>query len=213
MKVSITAEGLLDPRNFQAWTAKRREAIHRGVAKGFSEARSAVVSHVRAQASGAFSVKRKAWLNTFSAKVYDRRRDVLPTMHVYSRMPWMGIHERGGVIDGPVLIPLNVGRISAKKFKAMVQRLMASGNAFFKKIDGKVFLFAENIRENSRDLSKFRKAERARTGKKTVKRGTELLIGILLPRVTIRRRLRLKDTVMSDLPMIARAIERNIAHG
>lgn len=213
MNISLKAEGLLDPRNLQAWTAQRREQIYQGVAKGFTEAKPAVVAHVRAQASGAFDVKKKSWLNTFSAKVYTQRRDIMPTMHVYSRMPWMGLHERGGDIKGPVLIPLNVGRIGRKAFKAMVQRLMASGNAFFKKVNGKVLLFAENVAENSRDLSKFRKAERQRTGKKTVKRGTELLIGILLPHVTLRRRLRLKETVMNDLPMIARAIERNVARG
>lgn len=213
MNVSLHKEGLFDPRIFEQWKTKRRDQVHRGVARGFNEARPAVVAHVRAQAAGAFKVRRKAWLNTFSAKVYDRRRDVLPTLHVYSRMPWMGLHERGGEIRGPVLIPLNVGRIGRKAFKAMVQRLMASGNAFFKKVNGKVLLFAENIAENSRDLSKFRKAERQRSGKKSVKRGTELLIGILLPRVVLRRRLKLRQTVMSDLPMIARAIERSVARG
>ena len=94
-----------------------------------------------------------------------------------------------------------------KQFAKVVDALMRSGNAFFIKKGGKVILMAENIQENSRQLSRFKKAERGRTGTKKIKRGQEVPIAVLVKRVNLKRRLGLVDAVQSSLPGLAQAIE------
>ncbi len=84
---------------------------------------------------------------------------------------WLGLHEKGGTVSGNLLIPLLPGRIGPKRFKAVVDGLLRSGNAFFVEKNGKVILMAENIRENASQLTRFKRAERARTGAKQIKRG------------------------------------------
>jgi hypothetical protein len=157
-------------------------------------------------------------LKSFRATVHARRTDILPVVDFYSKIPWMGIHERGGVIQGPVLIPLTEEgkRMGAKAFRRVVTGLMRQGNAFFKNVNGKVILFAENIAESGKLLTRFRKAFRQRTGmaqRARIQRGIDLPIAILLPRVEIRKRLRLTEIVQQNLRLIASAIERRLAHG
>ena len=91
--------------------------------------------------------------------------------------------RRGGTVSGNLLIPLLPGRIGPKRFRQVVDALMRSGNAFFIEKDGKVILMAENIRENASALTRFKRAERARTGAKQIKRGQEIPIAVLVKSV------------------------------
>jgi hypothetical protein len=144
-------------------------------------------------------------------KVYAFKPDRLPALYIGSKVPWLGMHEEGGTVRGPLLIPLNQPRrIGRKAFRRIVDDLMRSGNAFFKKVNGKTLLFAENIKENSRSLSRFRKSYRAGTGAKRVKRGTELPIAVLVPSVRIRPRLGMERAVKNHLPRIVAAVERRL---
>lgn len=59
-----------------------------------------------------------------------------------------------------------------------------------------VILMAEVIKENTAELRRFKRAERGRTGAKSIKRGQEIPIAVLVPTVTLRGRL--------DLPGIVR---------
>ena len=85
---------------------------------------------------------------------------------------------------------------------------MRSGNAWFIRKDGKVILMAENIKENASALTRFKRAERQRTGAKSIKRGQEIPIAVLVPRVTLKRRFDFDGTVRRAMPQLAQFINR-----
>ncbi len=85
---------------------------------------------------------------------------------------------------------------------------MRSGNAWFIRKDGKVILMAENIKENASALTRFKRAERQRTGAKSIKRGQEIPIAVLVPRVTLKRRFDFDGTVRRAMPQLAQSINR-----
>ena len=109
-----------------------------------------------------------------------------------------------------MLIPLLPGRIGPKRFKAVIDGLMRSGNAFFIEKNGRVLLMAENIKENASQLNRFKRAERGRTGAKQIKRGQEIPIAVLVKRVDLKRRLNLAGGVQRALPALARAIQQEL---
>lgn len=210
MKISLTTEGLLDPRQLTAWTRARQEAIRKAVAVGMATGGKEVADKARTQMRAALAVKRQSFVNSLRSKVLDAKPERLPDLLIGSRVPWLGLHERGGSISGNMLIPLMPGRIGRKRFKAIVDALMRSGNAFFIKKGGKTILMAENIQENATELSRFKRVERRRSGEKRLKRGREIPIAVLVKSITLKKRLNLEGTVRTHLPVIARAIEREL---
>ena len=69
---------------------------------------------------------------------------------------------------------------------------------------------AENIRENAAPLARFKRAERARTGAKQIKRGQEIPIAVLVKSVALKRRLDLAGSVQRTLPRLAGAIQNEL---
>lgn len=211
MKIDLTASGLFDARQFNAWSTERRDAIRAALKRGMQSGGREVREAARTQMRGAFNVKRSSFVSSMQAKVLDKRTDRLPALLVGSKIPWLGLHEKGGTVSGNLLIPLLPGRIGPKRFKAVVDGLLRSGNAFFVEKNGKVILMAENIRENASQLTRFKRAERARTGAKQIKRGQEIPIAVLVKSVSLKRRLDLTGSVQRSLPRLASAIQRELA--
>ena len=208
MKLSLTQTGLLNPSQLTAWTTERKKAIRSAVVQGLKTGGSEVRDAARAQMRTAFKVARSGFVSSMQAKVLDKKPERLPDLLIGSRIPWLGLHEKGGSVSGNMLIPLLSGgaRMGPKRFRQIVDALMRSGNAFFVKKNGRVLLMAENIRDNSQQLSKFKKAERSRTGVKKIKRGQEIPIAVLVKRVDLKRRLGLVDAVQGSLPRLAQAV-------
>jgi len=98
-----------------------------------------------------FTVKKAAFVNSLRAKVYDRNPDKLPAVLIGSKIPWLGIHMRGGTISGRMLIPLTEEgrRIGRRAFKRVIDTLIRSGNAYFIRKNGQAILMAENIKDTS----------------------------------------------------------------
>ena len=211
MKIDLTASGLFDARQFNAWSTERRDAIRAALKRGMQSGGREVRDAARTQMRGAFNVKRNSFVSSMQAKVLDKKTDQLPALLIGSKIPWLGLHEKGGTVSGNLLIPLLPGRIGPKRFKAVVDGLMRSGNAFFVERNGKVILMAENIRENASQLTRFKRAERARTGAKQVKRGQEVPIAVLVKSVSLKRRLDLTGAVQRSLPRLAGAIQKELA--
>jgi hypothetical protein len=211
VKIDLTASGLFDARQFNAWSTERRDAIRAALKRGMQSGGREVRDAARTQMRGAFNVKRSSFVSSMQAKVLDKKTDRLPALLVGSKIPWLGLHEKGGTVSGNLLIPLLPGRIGPKRFKAVVDGLMRSGNAFFVERNGKVILMAENIRENASQLTRFKRAERARTGAKQVKRGQEVPIAVLVKSVSLKRRLDLTGAVQRSLPRLAGAIQKELA--
>ena len=210
MKIDLTASGLFDARQFNAWSTERRDAIRAALKRGMQSGGREVRDAARTQMRGAFNVKRSSFVSSMQAKVLDKKADRLPALLVGSKIPWLGLHEKGGTVSGNLLIPLLPGRIGPKRFKAVVDGLLRSGNAFFVEKNGKVILMAENIRENASQLTRFKRAERARTGAKQIKRGQEIPIAVLVKSVSLKRRLDLTGAVQRSLPRLASAIQKEL---
>lgn len=210
MRLTLTTTGLLDPRQLSAWSAERRRAIHAAVAKGMQTGGREVRDAARAEMRSAFTVKRNSFVSSMGVKVFDKKPEQLPALRVGSKIPWLGLHEKGGSVSGNLLIPLLPGRIGPKRFRQIVDSLMRSGNAYFIKKNGRVLLMAENIKENGSQLTRFKRAERGRTGAKQIKRGQEIPIAALVKRVDLKRRLNLVGGVQRALPALAQAIQKEL---
>ena len=212
LKLSLTASGLLDKSRFDAWSRQKQAAIHKAVAAGMRDGGKVVADGVRRKMKTDFTVKKAAFVNSLRAKVYDRNPDKLPAVLIGSKIPWLGIHMRGGTISGRMLIPLTEEgrRIGRRAFKRVIDTLIRSGNAYFIRKNGQAILMAENIKENASVLARFKRAERQRTGAKSIKRGTEIPIAVLVPSVTLKRRFDLEGAVRSQLSVLARAIEKQL---
>ena len=212
LKLSLTASGLLDKSKLDAWSRQKQAAIHKAVATGMQLGGKLVVDAVRGRMNADFSVKKPAFVKSLRAKVYDRNPDKLPAVLIGSKIPWLGIHVRGGTLSGRMLIPLTEEgrRIGRRAFKRVIDALIRSGNAYFIRKGGRAILMAENLKENASSLARFKRAERKRTGTKSVKRGQEIPIAVLVPNVTLKRRFDLEGTVRGQLAVLARSIEQHL---
>ena len=213
LKLSLTASGLLDKSRFDAWSRQKQAAIHKAVASGMQTGGKVVADTVRSRMNADFTVRKPAFVLSLRAKVYDRNPDKLPALLIGSRIPWLGIHVRGGTLTGRMLIPLlpEHQRIGRKAFRRVIDGLLRTGNAYFIQKSGKVILMAEVIKENQSELRRFKRAERSRTGAKSIKRGTEIPIAVLVPNVTLKRRFDLEGAVRGQLSVLARAIEKQLS--
>lgn len=213
LKISLTTSGLLDKSTLEAWTRQKQAVIHKAVATGMQAGGKSVAEVVRSKMKSDFTVKKAAFVNSLRAKVYDRDKDKLPAVLIGSKIPWLGIHVRGGTLSGRMLIPLTEEgrRIGRRAFKRVIDALIRSGNAYFIQKGGRVILMAENLRENASSLARFKRAERKRTGTKSVKRGQEIPVAVLVPNVTLKRRFDLAGVVRGQLPVLARAIETQLS--
>lgn len=211
MKLKISATGLFRKSEFNEWDRDLWKSTREAVGQGMTEGAKPIVEKVRRNAAQIFKLSGKRLTTSLRHKLHNKKPDRLPAIEIGSNVPWLGIHEEGGTIRGPLLIPLNQPkRIGRKAFRRIVDALDRAGNLHFVKKGGQVLLFAEQIGENSRVLSRFRKSHRAATGQKRIKRGTELLIGVLVPQVTLRARLGLGRTIVSNLDQIVTAVERRL---
>ena len=210
LKISLTTSGLLDKGELAAWTRSRREAIHKAVGQGMRDSSRSLTDALRTRMQSDLAIRKPAFLRSMRAKVLDRDPSRLPALLVGSRVSWLGVHVRGATLTGKMLIPLTESgrRMGRKAFARVIDTLMRSGNAWFIRKDGKVILMAENIKENASALTRFKRAERQRTGTKSIKRGQEIPIAVLVPRVTLKRRFDFDGTVRRAMPQLARSINR-----
>ena len=209
-KISLTTSGLLDKGELAAWTRSRREAIHKAVGLGMRDSSRSLTDALRTRMQSDLAIRKPAFLRSMRAKVLDRDPSRLPALLVGSRVSWLGVHVRGATLTGKMLIPLTESgrRMGRKAFARVIDTLMRSGNAWFIRKDGKVILMAENIKENASALTRFKRAERQRTGAKSIKRGQEIPIAVLVPRVTLKRRFDFDGTVRRAMPQLAQTINR-----
>lgn len=216
MKLSLTTSGLLDPQRLDSWIPEKRRAIRKAVEAGMKAAGREIAMTAQARMQSAFKVRKSGFVRSMRHKLYAGSPEKFPALLIGSRIPWLGIHMRGGTIGGRMLIPLlpEQQRLGRKAFRRVIDGLMRTGNAFFIQKNGKVILMAEVIKENTAELRRFKRAERGRTGAKSIKRGQEIPIAVLVPTVTLRGRLDLPGIVRSQLPKLTTSILQQLnTHG
>jgi len=212
MKLSLITSGLLDPKRLESWVPAKRQAIRKAVEAGMASTGREIAGQVRARMQSAFKVKKSGFVKSMRHKVYPGTPSRFPALLIGSRIPWLGIHMHGGSIGARMLIALlpEHQRIGRKAFKRVIDSLMRAGNAYFIEHDGKVILMAENLKDNQRDLRRFKRAERARTGAKSIKRGEEVPIAVLVRSVNLRARFDLPALVGAQLPRLSAAILQHL---
>jgi hypothetical protein len=215
MEISLIGQGLLSPGQLQPFLLRTQLRNIKAVRAGMVSVTPRIKTLVRSNAERAFKVKRKSFLNIFTTKIWDKDKLRLPDFQVYAskRVPWIGIHETGGTVTGNMIIPLLPDkRISRKRFGAFLSELRAKGLLFFRKEGDRTLVFAESPdrKDSVRGLASFKKAQRAKTGAKTVKRGADVLIGIIVKRVQIPAKLHFKATARKAGPILATAIKAQL---
>jgi len=210
MKISIRIDSAAAQAQLRRWGGEFRDKVKKSVAKAMAKEATAIKQDVRAQVASQLTVVKKNFLKGFSAYVIDKDKSRLPALYVGSRIPWVGMHEKGGVISAKMLIPLH-GRVGRKRFKAQIAELIRGGNAYFiKNAKGNVVLMAENIKENDRPLAGFKRRYRKAEGIKRLKRGADIPIAVLVPRVMLKKRLDIERLVVRRIPRLAASIEQQI---
>lgn len=210
MKVTIRIDTAAAQAQLRRWGGELRDKVKKSVERAIASEATEIRQDVRAQVAGQMNVVKKSFLKGFTAKVLAKDPSRLPALYVGSRIPWSGMHEHGGMIAGKMLIPIH-GRVGRKRFKAIVTELIRGGNAYFvKNARGNIVLMAENIKEHDRPLSGFKRRYRKAEGLKRLKRGADVAIAVLVPRVVLKKRLDIERLVAGRIPRLSAAIEQQI---
>ncbi|OYY65542.1 MAG: hypothetical protein B7Y51_02855 [Burkholderiales bacterium 28-67-8] len=210
MKVSIRIDSAAGLAQLRRWGGEIRAKVQQAVARAMATEAAELRQDVRAEVAGQMAVVKNSFIKGFTAKVLDRDPNRYPALYVGSRIPWSRIHETGGVIAGRLLIPLH-GRVGRKRFKAQIAELMRGGNAYFiKNSKGNIVLMAENLQEYDRTLSGFKRRYRKAEGVKRLKRGADIPIAVLVPKVVLRKRLDIERMVATRVPRLSAAIEKQL---
>jgi len=211
VRIAVRIDSPAAQAQLRRWGGEFREKVQRAVAKAMASEASELKEAVREHVAGQMTVVKKSFVKGFTARVLDRDPKRLPALYVGSRIPWAGMHEQGGRIGGRMLIPLH-GRVGRKRFKAQVAELMRGGNAYFiKNAKGNIVLMAENIKEHDRPLAGFKRRYRKAEGIKKLKRGADVPIAVLAPKVVLKKRLNVERLVAGHIPRLSAAIERQIS--
>ena len=210
MRISIRIDSQAAQAQLRRWGGTFRDTVRKAVARSIASEAVTLKQDVRSHVAGQMAVVKKSFVKGVTAKVLDKDTQRLPALYVGSRIPWSGIHERGGAIQGRMLIPLH-GRVGRKRFKAQIAELMRGGNTYFiKNAKGNIVLMAENIQEHDRPLSGFKRRYRQAEGIKRLKRGADVPIAVLVPRVQLKKRLSVERLVAGRIPRLSARIEKQI---
>ena len=210
MKVSIRIDSAAGLAQLRRWGGEIRAKVQQAVARAMATEATELRQDVRSEVAGQMAVVKKSFIKGFTAKVLDRDPNRYPALYVGSRIPWSRIHETGGVIAGRLLIPQH-GRVGRKRFKAQIAELMRGGNAYFiKNAKGNIVLMAENLQEYDRTLSGFKRRYRKAEGVKRLRRGADIPIAVLVPKVVLRKRLDIERMVATRVPRLSAAIEKQL---
>lgn len=184
---------------------KTREAA----ARALREEAALLTPLLRAHLAQRLKVKRRSFLGAIKAKVYDSKPDRLPALWVGSKVEWLGAHERGVTISSnKMLIPIGQ-RLSAKRFRRVFGALRRT--AFFvRNSKGQVVLMAPATAENAPYLRTFKRAFRQIEGVKRITRDMFVPIAVLVPRVSLRKRLDIHGVVAQRIPAIGARLLRTL---
>src|SRR5687767_14153630 len=100
--LSITAGGLLDPRRLKAWLPGQHARIREAVGRAMNAEGRDAVRDIRAHMDSAFDLRGRRLPGSVRHKVFKSKPEQLPALYIGSKVPWLGAHERGGAIRGPL---------------------------------------------------------------------------------------------------------------
>lgn len=210
MQVRLQTTNAAASTQLQQWVDTYRRQLHRVAEQVLNQEARDLKPAVQQHVAGQLQVVKKGFLKSFTVKALTKHPTRLPALYVGSKIPWSGIHEHGGTLAGKMLIPLH-GRVGRKRFKAQITALIRGGNAYFvKTARGQVVVMAENLPEHSPILSGFKRRYRQAAGLKRLKRGTDIPIAVLVPKVVLRKRLAIEQLVRARLPVLSSQLSKQL---
>ena len=215
ISMKIELDGLFKPDQLRTWERLIKADIRESISRGMAASGRELVQKLRFALASSVNVRKKSFVQVIRHVVFEKKKNELPALMVGTRAPLVAAHAFGARIPGPVLIPLleEGKRIGRKHFGKLVNELMRAGNAYFKNVNGKVLLFADQDKANAKGLAPFRRAERFRRGGKFRKtRGVALAIpiAVLVRDVVIPKRFAFTEITRAELPRITDAIQREL---
>lgn len=203
LNIRSRTSGILSLAGLTQYQTKIKKKVKIAYGLAVKQATKETKVEMKNKASTAFKVKKKTFLNTFSAKIYDSKPDKLASVLFLQKIKWFKLHETGGTINGKMVLPfenINGKRMTPKKWKALLKSLKQNKQSFWKNINGKLILFAVIDRSNSRSLSGYRQTFKARKSIKKVKAGTAIPIGMMVTTIRLKRRYNFTGIVDSFAP-------------
>jgi hypothetical protein len=209
--------GLFDKSSLSSYARNFGKDINAAVAVGMKAGGKQALAGVRATYARSVNARKRNFANIVSMKLYDRKKGEFPALLIGTRSPIVAAHAFGANIAGPVLIPLLDGgeRIGRRSFSLLIRGLIRSGNAEFRRVNGKTIVFAEAgaAAQSGLNIGKFRRAERARRGGKFRKqrgKALEVPIAVLVRNVHVRAVFPFAASVQAGLPLITGAIQTQL---
>lgn len=211
MRIQITVDSNNAKAQLRKWAGEFNQRSRAAVVRALSTQAREIKTEVREHVASRMKVVKRFFLYGFNADVYDNDKNRLPALLVSSKIPWAGMHEFGGSIGGKMLIPLADKRVGPKTFRLQIRELMRGGNAYFvKNAKGNIVLMAENIKEHDRPLRGYKARYRKAEGIERLKRGADIPIAALVPRVTLKKRIDVERLTAARIPRIAAEIENEL---
>jgi hypothetical protein len=210
MRIDLKLDHPKAAAQLKRWAGELKDNVRKSVGLGLRKASPKIREAVQRHAGQALKLARPKVARSFTTKIFDQKLKRLPALQIYSHIPWMGIHESGGTINGKLLIPLH-GRVGRKTFKAQIQALRRGGNAYFvRSKKGTVILMAENQREYDKPLSGFKRRYRKAAGVGRLKRGADIPIAVLVSKVRMKKRLDVRGVVQAQMGVIRGELEQQL---
>lgn len=208
MRVRLQVDDAVAQAKLQALARLIPQKVHETAARALREEAALLTPLLRAHLAQRMNVKRRSFTGAIKAKVYDKRQDRLPALWIGSKVPWLGAHERGVTIKGKMLIPIGQ-RLSRIRFMLILSALRRS-SFFVRNSKGQTILMAPATPENAPYLRTFKRAFRQVEGVKRVTRDMFVPVAVLVPRVTLRKRLDIRGVVAQRVPAIGARLLRTL---
>lgn len=188
--------------------SRTRAEVRQIALKGMQASAKTTKEAVRAHVAARLKIHRRSFVGSFFTKVFAQDPQRLPALQVAGKVSWAGMHETGGVIAGRMLMPLH-GRVSRRQFTARIKALRSAGQTYFKPAgNGTLLLMARS--SAGRDASGFRKRYRQAQGVKRLARGTDIPLALLVPRVTLKKRLDIRGVVETAVAELLRDLQARL---
>lgn len=185
---------------------------------GMRKAADEILEKVRDDVSRNLKVKKKGLVKSFVAKIYSGNKNKIPSVHFYSRVPFMGTHDKGAKITGRIFIPFTLKPLGFKTQKLIFEELRRNGNLFADEKKGsKTILFAINNKKSERILAPFKRLIRSERIKQrqngakvrtTIKQDERVNLGILVKQTKLPKRLNFTTIIASNVNKIVDEVEK-----
>lgn len=214
MELKFDFDGVIKAQGLQKYKRYFIAKMLFATRKAMQEVGKDTKAKIQADVRSKLKIKREAFVKSFTYKVYYKRVNQVPSLHFYSKVPWVGMHTKGGSVNKKVIIPFtrkapsgvsNSSVLGNKTLKILLATLQEHKNLFFDNTGKQTIVWAKNTKLDSKLLVHFRKAQ----GQGRIKRDERVNVGVVVKNTTIKKRLQMNEYIQDSLKDISKKIEAN----